>query len=79
MADRSASLVPPQAAVGAGKPDPIAIAERLTEEYLDIGDRSADEATVSQVQSLAAQAVARLAWLRSMIRGKPDPPSPVDA
>jgi rubrerythrin len=44
--------------------DPVAAAERLVEDYLDIGDLSRDEALTLQVQSLARSAIARLAWLR---------------
>jgi rubrerythrin len=44
--------------------DAQATAERLVETYLDIGDRSRDEALVARVQVLARQAIARLAWLR---------------
>lgn len=44
--------------------DVAALAERLVEAYLDISDRSRDEAVVSSVQILARQAIARLAWLR---------------
>jgi rubrerythrin len=44
--------------------DTAAMAERLVEIYLDIGDRSRDETLVARVQTLARQAIARLAWLR---------------
>jgi rubrerythrin len=44
--------------------DAAANAERLVETYLDIGDRSRDEAMVARVQDLARQSIARLAWLR---------------
>jgi rubrerythrin len=44
--------------------DTAAMAERLVEIYLDIGDRSRDEALVARVQTLTRQAIARLAWLR---------------
>jgi rubrerythrin len=44
--------------------DTVAMAERLVEIYLDIGDRSRDETLVTRVQTLTRQAIARLAWLR---------------
>ena len=44
--------------------DAAMTAERLVEIYLDAGDRSRDETVVAAVQTLARQAIARLAWLR---------------
>ena len=46
--------------------DALAVAERLVELYLDIADQARDEAIVDSAQSLAARAIARLAWLRSL-------------
>ena len=48
----------------AADPDPVAAAERLVEDYLDIGDLSRDEGLTTLAQSLARHAIARLAWLR---------------
>jgi rubrerythrin len=45
--------------------DAAAIAEHVVDEYLDIVDSTRDEAIALQAQSLAARAIARLAWLRS--------------
>jgi rubrerythrin len=67
MADEVAAMAldaeqsPPAAA---GDEDAATLAERLVEAYLDIGDRSRDEAVVARTQDLARQAIARLAWLR---------------
>jgi rubrerythrin len=46
--------------------DMVAAAERLVELYLDIADQAREEAIVDSAQSLAARAIARLAWLRSL-------------
>jgi rubrerythrin len=65
MADTVAALSPePHAGAAVEDLDAAAVAERLVETYLDIGDRSRDEAVVAAVQALARQAIARLAWLR---------------
>lgn len=45
--------------------DPVALAELLTERYLEAGDQLRDEADLGRVQELAGRAIARLAWLRS--------------
>ena len=44
--------------------DPVALAELLAERYLEIGDMADDEATLRRMQSLAGNAISRLAWLR---------------
>jgi rubrerythrin len=66
MAAQAAALSsgPEQAEMQGQDQDAAAIAEGLVETYLDIGDRSRDEATVERVQELARAAIARLAWLR---------------
>ncbi|WP_300296000.1 ferritin family protein [Ferrovibrio sp.] len=46
--------------------DILTMAERLAEDYLDIGDHSANEAEIAQAQALAARAVMRLAQLRAL-------------
>ena len=56
-------------AAGSGLVDSLTLwpaAERLVELYLDIADQAGEEATVDRAQSLAARAIARLAWLRSL-------------
>jgi rubrerythrin len=45
--------------------DPVALAELLTERYLEAGDTLQDEEALHQVQAMAGSAVARLAWLRN--------------
>lgn len=45
--------------------DPVALAELLTERYLEAGDILQDEETLHQVQAMAGRAIARLAWLRN--------------
>jgi rubrerythrin len=45
--------------------DPVALAELLTERYLEAGDALQDEQALHQVQAMAGSAVARLAWLRN--------------
>lgn len=46
--------------------DTQALAEALTDAYLDGAERSDDAARVEALQALAARAIARLAWLRSL-------------
>lgn len=46
--------------------DAAASAERLVEDYLDVGDHSRDESIALQAQSLAKRAISRLAWLRAL-------------
>ena len=45
--------------------DPVALAELLTELYIEAGDAVGDERALQQVQALAGRAIARLAWLRN--------------
>jgi rubrerythrin len=45
--------------------DPVALAELLTDYYLEAADTLKDEEALGRVQALAARAIARLAWLRS--------------
>ncbi|WP_262268342.1 ferritin family protein [Microvirga yunnanensis] len=50
----------------AGPPDdPVALAELLTDRYLEAGDALRDEEALRRVQAMAGRAIARLAWLRS--------------
>ncbi len=44
--------------------DPLALAELLTDRYLEAGDVLRDEDALGRVQVLAGRAIARLAWLR---------------
>lgn len=46
--------------------DILALAERLVEDYLEIGDRAADESVIIRSQAMAERAVLRLAQLRAM-------------
>lgn len=46
--------------------DLLATAEQLVEDYLTIGDRAADEAVIAEAQTIAEQAVLRLAQLRAL-------------
>lgn len=48
-----------------GPDNPIALAEFLTELYIEAGDASGDETALQQVQAMAGRAIARLAWLRN--------------
>jgi rubrerythrin len=45
--------------------DPVALAELLTDRYLEAGDALRDEEALGRVQALAGSAIARLAWLRA--------------
>lgn len=45
--------------------DPVALAELLTDRYLEAGDILRDEEALGRVQALAGRAIARLAWLRA--------------
>jgi rubrerythrin len=47
--------------------DPQAIAEALADAYLEGAERSDDAARVEIMQGLAEKAIARLAWLRSLL------------
>ncbi|WP_186420262.1 ferritin family protein [Bosea sp. CS1GBMeth4] len=44
---------------------PVALAELLTERYLEVADGQRDEAELVRLQALAGRAVARLVWLRA--------------
>lgn len=44
--------------------DPVALAELLTERYLEAADGLRDEQELARVQDLAGRAIARLVWLR---------------
>jgi hypothetical protein len=56
----------PAASHAPGIPDdPLAIAELLTDRYLEAADNLRDEEALGRVQALAGRAIARLAWLRS--------------
>lgn len=46
--------------------DILSLAERLVEDYLEIGDRAADESVIARSQAMAERAVLRLAQLRAM-------------
>lgn len=48
---------------------PLEIAEALVDGYLDGAERSSDAAHLDSLQDLAEQAIARLAWLRSLSAG----------
>jgi hypothetical protein len=45
--------------------DPVALSEVLVDHYLELAERSGDEAAVDLAQVLAGRAVRRLAWLRA--------------
>lgn len=45
--------------------DAVALAELLTDRYLEAADQMRDEEALRRMQALAARAVARLAWLRA--------------
>lgn len=45
--------------------DPVALAELLTDRYLEAGDVVYDDEALGRVQTLAGRAIARLAWLRA--------------
>lgn len=49
--------------------DAQAIAEALADAYLEGAENSNDETRVKALQELAAKAIARLAWLRSLVVG----------
>lgn len=52
--------------VAENRDDILTTAERLVEDYLEISDRSKDEAEIAQAQRLAERAVLRLAQLRAL-------------
>ncbi len=67
ISDRIASRTPAGAPAPSMTPapsEPLAIAERLVEIYLEIGERAGQEDLVSEAQELAERAILRLAWLR---------------
>jgi rubrerythrin len=65
MADIAVALATgPDGAKALKLVDASTTAERLTEIYLEIGDRSRDETVVAAVQALTRQAIGRLTWLR---------------
>jgi hypothetical protein len=45
--------------------DPVALAEFLTDHYLEAGDNLHDEQMLRRVQVMAGRAIRRLAWLRA--------------
>lgn len=45
--------------------DPVALAELLTERYLEAADGQRDEEELARIQALSGRAIARLVWLRS--------------
>ncbi|WP_262031948.1 ferritin-like domain-containing protein [Microvirga sp. Mcv34] len=57
--------VPGARPVGTLPDDPVALAELLTDRYLEAGDTLRDEEALGRVQALAGRAIARLAWLRA--------------
>lgn len=57
---------PPVRETGQSDTDILTMAERLVEDYLEIGDRAADEAVIARSQAMAERAVLRLAQLRAM-------------
>lgn len=57
---------PPIRETGQSDTDILTMAERLVEDYLEIGDRAADEAVIARSQAMAERAVLRLAQLRAM-------------
>lgn len=63
--EQSPITVPSGRLAGTPPDDPVALAELLTDRYLEAGDALRDEETVERVQALAGRAIARLAWLRS--------------
>lgn len=63
--EQSPITVPDAGSRGARPDDPVALAELLTDRYLEAGDSVQDEATLRQVQALTGHAITRLAWLRA--------------
>lgn len=57
---------PPARDAGQSDADILTMAERLVEDYLEIGDRAADESVIARSQAMAERAVLRLAQLRAM-------------
>ena len=63
--EQVAIAVPSGRRGGTPPDDPVALAELLTERYLEAGDALQDEEALGRVQALAGRAIARLAWLRA--------------
>jgi len=63
--ERTPIITPPSSLLRALPDSPIALAELLTERYLEAADNARDEGELQRVQRLAGRAIARLAWLRS--------------
>jgi len=63
--DRSPIVLGGTTAAEAIPDDPVALAELLTERYLEAGDTLLDEEALHRVQAMAGSAIARLAWLRN--------------
>jgi rubrerythrin len=62
----SSTITMPAAAHAQEIPDdPVALAELLTDRYLEAADNLRDEEALARVQALAERAITRLAWLRS--------------
>lgn len=62
----SSPITTPAGSLLRALPDsPVALAELLTERYLEAADSLRDEQELLRVQVLAGRAIARLAWLRS--------------
>ncbi len=67
MADEAASHADSVSDPGTSDdPNPLAMAERLAESYLDVADLSRSERVVAAAQSLAHRAIARLARMRAL-------------
>jgi rubrerythrin len=63
--EQSHIILPGARPMGAPPDDPVALAELLTDRYLEAGDTLRDEEALGRVQALAGRAIARLAWLRA--------------
>ena len=63
--EQSHITLPSARPVGTPPDDPVALAELLTDRYLEAGDILRDEEALGRVQALAGRAIARLAWLRA--------------
>jgi rubrerythrin len=63
--ERSPVAMDPTAPAKGTLTDPVALAELLTDRYLEAGDMLRDEEALGRVQALAGRAIARLAWLRA--------------
>ena len=56
---------PGQYEIDIGALDPVALAEFLTDRYLEAGDSVREEEALGRLQALAGCAITRLAWLRA--------------